>query len=326
MWTVLLVGLGQVGMQYDLYLDREKYTLTHASAFSKHSSFSLVGGIDSDSSRCQLFEKYYACAAFDTIEAALSTMQPDVVVIATPTQFHSSVLKKVLKHSKPTAILCEKPLSYHREEAQEMLSICSSKGCRLYTNYLRRSDPGVIEIKRRLARQLIQGPVKGVVWYSKGLIHNGSHFFDLMQNWLGKMQDFRLLSSGLDFCEHSEDCSPDIHIKFVQGDVFFLAAKEENFSHYTVNFVAQNGCLRYEQGGADIRWFPVIEDPCIKGYKILSADAEVIEHGMEHCQKHVADQLALSLMGQVSQICNGIEALSVLESLSLMREKCYEYS
>ena len=28
-------------------------------------------------------------------------------------------------------------------------------------------------------------PIKGVCWYSKGLLNNGSHFINLLEFWLG---------------------------------------------------------------------------------------------------------------------------------------------
>ena len=41
----LLIGLGQIGMGYDLLLD-DQFILTHAKAISLHKDFNLVAAVD----------------------------------------------------------------------------------------------------------------------------------------------------------------------------------------------------------------------------------------------------------------------------------------
>ena len=94
---------------------------------------------------------------------------------------HSLTLKEVLAHSTPKLILCEKPLAYDLDEAGEMVEACESAGVKLFVNYMRRADPGAIEIKARIESGQIATPIKGVAWYSKGFLHNGSHFFNLLE-------------------------------------------------------------------------------------------------------------------------------------------------
>jgi len=316
-FTALIVGLGQIGMGYDLTLDPDEHILTHARAFQRHPEFRLVGGVDPAQSRREAFEAAYGIPSFEDIESALGALQPDVVVIATPTTMHGVAVRAVLQSGRPQAILCEKPLSFDIVEAREIADSCTARECRLFVNYMRRSDCGVVEVKRRIEEGLIGFPTKGVVWYSKGLFNNGSHFLNLLEYWLGDVTGFRVIENGRLW--NGLDPEPDLALSFQRGTVFFLGAKEENFSHYTAELLASNGRLRYEQGGEKIIWQGAIRDPAFDGYTILDPVKECIATDFARVQWHVADQLAASLNGHQSQICSGIEALQTLETLAAIR-------
>ena len=199
-----------------------------------------------------------------------------------------------------------------------MLQACKSKGCQLYVNYPRRSEPGVLEVKRRLVGGRIACPVRGVVWYSKGLFNNGSHFFNLLEFWLGGMSRFKIIESGRHVGKHA-DPEPDLHVTFRNGAVDYLAVREEWFSHHEVNLVAPNGCLRYEQGGRKIGWQEVVPDLAVPSYSVLSDSIEIIATESARSQWHVVDQLAACLDGLPGEICTGTEALQTIEALTNIR-------
>ena len=97
----MIIGLGQIGMGYDLALDPAKIVYTHARAFSVHPLFELVGAVDPAKKQCDLFKQHYAQPAYPTIASALQEQIASVVVIASPTTQHSLALKEVLAHSIP---------------------------------------------------------------------------------------------------------------------------------------------------------------------------------------------------------------------------------
>lgn len=312
----LVIGLGQIGMGYDLGQGPDQ-VLSHARAFRQHPGFELVAGVDPDPERRRVFEELHGCAAYTDLESALKETRPEVVAIATPTQLHGDVLRKVLQRAEPRAILSEKPLSFDLGEARAMVEECATRGCMLYVNYMRRSDPGAIEVRRRLEEGSIGSPVKGVAWYSKGLFHNGSHFLNLLEFWLGEVTGFRIVDSGRLW--NGTDPEPDLRVTFARGAVFFIAAREENFSHHAVELVAANGRLRYEHGGKRIVWQAADPAQSLAGYTFLSPTEELIQTGMSRYQWHVADQLAASLDGRQAQICSGIDALRTIETLAEIR-------
>lgn len=312
--SVLLVGLGNIGVGYDIHVDLSQRIYSHARAFSLHEKFTLLGGVDLDKNCRQRFEKRYQCPTYLTIKDALRVHQPDVVVLSLPTLLHGEALLCVLEQSRPKLLLCEKPISYNLEEAALMVEACCNQGVQLYVNYMRRSDPGVIEVKRRFDKGDIKSPIKGVVWYSKGFIHNGSHFINLLEYWLGAFQGSVMLNRGRSL--NGIDEEPDVMVSFEKGSVCFLAAWEEAFTHYTIELISPCGRLRYEQEGALIQWENIHVDPFFQGYTTLSHQKETIESGMECYQWHVVEQLALALGGQDACLCTGSEALQTLKTIN----------
>lgn len=315
--AVVIAGLGQVAMGYDLGVADPGTVLTHARAFSRHPAFRLAGGADPSAERRALFAEHYGAAADPSLAAVLAREKPDVVVIAAPTPLHGELLRETFAHAQPRAILCEKPLSYDLDEARAMVQVCEAHGCALYVNYMRRAAAGVREVKRRFACGAIHTPLRGVAWYTKGLIHNGSHFVDLLAHWLGPVTGFAVLRTGRWWDDDNPE--PDVRFDFAAGSVTFLAAREEDYSFYEVDLIAPNGRLRYAQGGARVVWHPAAADPLYPGYTVLSEAGEDIPSGSLTMQGEVAGQLAAALDGRPVDLCSGAEALATLEWLIKVR-------
>ena len=309
----IIIGLGQIGMDYDLDHDPRKIVYTHARAFSNHPAFELVGAVDPSEKKRNVFKKQYGKIAYSTIENALKAEQVSVVVIASPTEKHSLILKQVLAFFTPKIIVCEKPLAYDLDEAGEMVRACKTAGVKLFVNYMRRADPGAIEIKERIESEKIATPIKGVVWYSKGFLHNGSHFFNLLEFWLGSFVRAKILATGrvLD----NQDSEPDVEVEFERGKVVFISAWEEAFSHYTIELLSPSGRLRYDQGGEYITWQSTQKDPKISGYQVLKTNPEILVNGMDCYQWHVVDQLADAIANKPISLSTGSQALATLEAM-----------
>jgi predicted dehydrogenase len=247
----------------------------------------------------------------------MATLRPDVVAVATPTRTHAAVIESILAAGSPTAILCEKPLGSDQTAARSIVEAARKRECLVFVNYIRRAEPGALEVKRRLSDGRIGHPVKGVVWYSNGLFNNGSHFLNLLQDWLGEVLGHRLVASGR--MSGETDPEPDVMVRFARGEVCFLAAREEHFSHCTVELLAPNGRLRYEQSGQLILWQQAIRDPVYRDYTVLDPVGQTIQTDFARTQWHVADELAAALDGKPARLCSGDEALRTLESLTAIQ-------
>jgi predicted dehydrogenase len=308
------VGLGQIGLGYDLFVDKDDAIYTHSRAFTKHPAFKLIGGVDSSEKRRELFKMHYQLPVFNTVSNALKNLKHvDIVVIANPTVEHGKTLSEVLACIKPKIILCEKPLSYSLGEAKKMVDACNLAGVKLYVNYMRRAAPIAIEIRNWIQRGEINLPIKCVAWYSKGFLHNGSHLFNLLEFWLGGYLRSKLISAGRLW--DPEDPEPDVCVEFERGSVVFISAWEEAFSHYTLEILSPSGRLMYAQGGAQITWQKVELDPNFPGYRGLSGAPDFLGDDMSRYQWHVVDQIGNILAGNSSTLCTGDQALATLQAM-----------
>lgn len=317
-WNALIIGLGQIGMGYDLDLPQDAFVYSHARTLHLHPQFNLVGAVDTGARERDTFQKLYHAPAYASIEEALKYHAPDLIIIAAPTALHCELTLRVLNLCTPRMILCEKPLSYSLAESRKILDLCVEKNVRLYVNYMRRSEPGALEVKRRIDCGGIAGPVKGIAWYSKGFLHNGSHFFNLLEYWLGAAKEFGLINSGRALPDG--DAEPDVRVTFEKGEVVFLAAKDENFSHNAIELIAQNGRLRYENGGRHIEWRSVGIDENLKAYTFLTESPEEIPSELNRYQWHVAEQMANALMGSEAYLCEGSQGVQTLKTMNSILE------
>jgi predicted dehydrogenase len=319
-YSVGLIGLGKIGMGYDFALDSDQFTLTHARAFARHKDFSLIGAVDPNGDYRRKFKEKYSVPAYETIEDFCEDISPDILVVACPTEFHKEVIEKSLKVIKPRVILCEKPLAYNSDDAKKIYQMCKDFNIALYLNYVRRADPVINEIKNKIINGVIAGPYKVIVWYSKGLMHNGSHFIDLLNFWFGGLGSLQIINNGRSY--GGQDGEPDFSMSFNKGLAIFLATKDENFSHFSVEILASNGRLYFGSNGM-YTWQGICRHPQLSDHIQLDATKEEIMVGSSHYQYHVVNQLHNILSNLPSSLCNGDDGLKgvlLIESILKSRK------
>ena len=316
---VLIIGLGRIGMGYDLELNQDQYVLSHARAFSLHNDFELVGGVDLDPIRCQQFNDRYGCKTFNSVRSAVKEASPSLVVVATPTDSHYTIIKEIISLIAPSTILCEKPIAFDIEHAREIVQTCRRNNCHLFVNYMRSSDVGVGEIKKRFNDGTIQTPVNGMVWYSGGLLNSASHLVNLCQRLLGDVIATQIVDKGINYL--SKDPDPDFKVRFKTGEINFLALRDQAYFHNTIELLAKNGRLRYEYGGEEIVWQASSTNKVFSGYTMLMHEYEKFRSDFFRIQWHVADQLSNFLSGKIADICDGNDALITLEVLAGIKSK-----
>ena len=315
----LVIGLGNIGMLYDYEKDSNSQFYTHAKTIYSHPRFELLGAVDPDSNRRSMFESKYKAPAFDFLHRALQDLSPDLVVIATPANTHFEVFSEVVSNKHVRTILCEKPFSTDPQSAREMVELAELYNVQLFVNYMRRADPGFIEIRKRIETAQITLPIKGTCWYSKGLFNNGSHLFNLLEFWIGKLQTANILSKGREWGE--VDPEPDFHVTYDGGSVVFQSGWEEHFTHNTIELVAKSGRLRVEDGGHILLWQGIKPDSNFSGYNILDLSCEKIESELKRYQWNVFEMLDKAISGFDHTLCTGAQALQTLMSLNQIASK-----
>lgn len=294
-------------MGYDLVSVDQDTVLSHAKALALSSEFELCCAVDPNEERRHTFQSKYKAPAYSSLDEALQSHKVDLAVVAIPTESHSGEIQQLLRVSKPKAILCEKPIAYTLEESRALVSECEKSNVSLHVNYMRRSEPGALEVKRRIDQGTIAGPIKGVAWYTKGLLHNGSHLINLCEFWLGRATSFSIISKGTSLGEY--DATPDVSIQFEIGSVLFLANQEGKFGYHAIELLASNGHLRYDRSGHAVNWTPAVDESNPPVQKSLSVASEAINSQMVRYQSLVLENLALHMSDMPAHLCSGLQAL-----------------
>lgn len=293
-------------MGYDKKFPQKQYVQTHARALHIHPGFFLAAGCDPDKSKRREFFLRYKKPVFCRPGDLFKKIRPQVVVIASPTSQHRSSLAAAICLKEVKAVLCEKPLGDDLAESIQMVKSCKKNQKKLYLNFIRRADPGILEIKKRIQTGKIQKPFKAVVWYSKGLLHNGCHYLDMLTFLFGSIQAAGIIPKGIS--EPTITGSPHCRFDFKAGSAIFIPANEKNFSHHTCEVLARNGRLRIEANGT-IFWQAANSKPQSLGHRALDEHGESILGNMSKYQLNIANQLYHAMQGKKNTLCSGQEAL-----------------
>lgn len=189
-YRVAIVGLGNISLLYDY--DRDDVTWTHVKAINKNENFTIIAGIDPVFENRKLFSQCVKAPSYSKLDDFYSDHVGgvDVVVIATSTNNHFSTYKSIVSRQdqiKCDLILLEKPLVSNEVELGSLIELMSTSPFTM-VNLFRLYQSQLNEYLVRLSRSVI---FDIQVTFSKGLIHNGIHFFTLLNKYFGDCKDFR---------------------------------------------------------------------------------------------------------------------------------------
>jgi predicted dehydrogenase len=312
-FSAAILGLGQIGQGYDYEASDDSLILTHASAYHHHAGFELVAAVDPDPEPRERFVRKFGLPAYADLKSLISGHRPEVFSLCVPTPQHGEVFQEIIPCG-PLAVLCEKPIALGLPEAREMVRLAEAQQVALLINYIRRFEPGGAALKEAIRRREFGDIYKGVAWYSKGIIHNGSHYLDFLRFLLGEVTGLQVLAAGREW--PGQDPEPDVCLHFGEIPIYFLAAREEGFSAGSIDLVGTGGLIHYHDGGERLEVRRVQPDPTYPGYKILSKP-ERLPGDMKRYQWHVVDHLYRHLTGKTA--LNG-DGKSATETLAVIQK------
>ena len=120
----------------------------HAEAYVNHPEVNLIAVCDPNPEKAHQLAKRWHCQAYESLEELLEKEKIDIASIASPTETHISLGKKLLQAG--VAILCEKPLSRDAASAYDLRSFARSTALSCGVNYNRRFAKGYQIAKERL--------------------------------------------------------------------------------------------------------------------------------------------------------------------------------
>ena len=140
----VVVGLGRIGFGF------------HAPAITKNPGFQLAGVADPLPERRTEAAAKWSIPSFESLEAMLDAVRPDVVVVASPSEFHAGHALAAYAHG--AHVLCDKPVARTVAELDTMLAAARAAGRRFLAYQPARLVPEVRALKALLGRGLL-GPI-----------------------------------------------------------------------------------------------------------------------------------------------------------------------
>jgi predicted dehydrogenase len=290
MLDVLIVGAGNIAGGFDDLRAQESLPFSHAGAYRRHGGYRLGACVEPDAARRQHFmERWQVEEGFGSIEEALaSSRRYDVISICSPTATHDAAIEAAVA-MKPRLIFCEKPVTPSLERTLAMSARCTDAGIPLVVNYSRRWDPFV----RTLGTQIREGKWGAVrsasAMYTKGVLNNGSHLFDLLGLLLGPLS-VQAAGRPIDDMWSDDPSVPAMLLARNGIPVSVSCGFAQDFALFELQIVFEAGIVSREDGGFSWRLRHVVDSETFQGYRGLDRG------------ETVAGTLAQAMLGAVEEI------------------------
>ena len=162
---------------------------THTKGFlkavSERDDANLVAIWDDMEPRGQGFSEEYGGDYSNNLDAVISRDDVDGFIVCAENSRHLPLLEAAIPTGKP--IFCEKPLALSLGEVERAGELCWDQGSKLAVNLFRQFDPSHREVAS-LVQEGDLGRIQSVhCYYGKGLLHNGSHWLDLLRYLFGEV-------------------------------------------------------------------------------------------------------------------------------------------
>jgi len=287
---VLIIGAGYIGAFNDK--PNSENILSHAHAFTIHKGFNLVGFVDKDIEKAKKAAILWSTSYFETIEDAFKKFRIDIACVAVPDDVHYPILMEILDLPLKFVFI-EKPITKTLPEAKNIIEKYSSKKISCAINYSRRYVPEFLNIRSKIFNRDYGNFLGGVGYYTKGLIHNGSHLLDLLQFLIGDVKEANPIQKEYDF--YQDDPSISAVLNFGKNKFFFIKILDfKIYDIFEIDLFFEKKRLRLIDSGNKIEEYCVRNNPVLKRYKNLVKISEYktsLNKAIYHAAQNIYDFL-----------------------------------
>lgn len=303
----VIIGCGNVAGGYDEV--GGKTVNTHAGAYKYSPETQLIAASDIDVSVAKIFcEKWEIDNCYSDLNEMLDKEKPDIVSICTPDKTHIQILKQVHMHPCVKAVWCEKPLATDVDEAKKIVGIFKQKKILLAINYTRRWDKE-FQATGQIIKNGKLGKIQNVVlYYTKGICHNGSHAINLFKDWFGPLTNCKIFDGFVDFSVEDPTCNA--RAIFGETPVFLLGFDEREYTIFDMDILGTRGRIQIIR--EKINYSTVRSDPEYDGYKMLFTNDKIQNDKNISAIQEALNNIVCAVKKGESLICDGEDALETL--------------
>jgi len=309
-YRAAIIGCGKIGSEF-ADDPRIKDIYTHAGAYVHCPDTELVAVCDNDRvklEKCK--ERWHISGGYSDYEKMIADTEPDIVSVCTPDQTHFDVIRTILTTSKVKAIFAEKPLALRVKDAEDLVNLAEKKGVVLAVNYSRRYAEKYCELKDYLHSDTF-GDIQTIDgYYTKGTVHNGTHWFDLARFLIG---EFKRVKGFDNRKEKNNDPTFDAYTEFTNGACAYLhACDETKFSIFEMDILGSNGRIYIKDTDNIIEIYRITDSPYYSGYHTLYL-SDTFTDIMKDALLHAVEDIVQCLQTGQTPKCSGLDAVAALK-------------
>lgn len=317
-----VIGCGKIGSGFadDPALAGDVYT--HAEAYVRCPTTELAAVCDRDPRVAALCaSRWNVGESFTDAQELLAEARPEIVSICTPDESHFELLRLALLAPSVRAVLCEKPLATELDQGEELVRLAHETGKTIAVAYVRRYAENMRALRGFFDEGRI-GAVRSVSgWYGNGVLHNGSHWFDLLRMLSGEVE---WVEAADRLCEGGSDSSLDVTLGLASSAVATLRAADNR--HYTIfemDLLGERGRVCIRNSGHTID--PYLAGPSERymGYTELASEGHDFGD-MRNMMLHAVDDLVDALESGRAPLCTVEDGLIALRIAVAARKSAAE--
>ena len=307
----IIIGFGKISYGYNEF--NKKNFLTHYKAIKFHKSFKLLSFIEPNKLRRSEYSKKLKIKGYEKLSSIKNKIFPDLAIIASPTNTHIKIIKEIItNHKSIKTILCEKPFGNNYKLSKKILAECKKKRVKIFVNYIRISDPGVIKTKR-IIKKFFSKSTKGVVFYDGSTLNQSSHLINLLQYWFGKVYKVLKIESDKYL---KKKLGMNFMLKFKNANIFFIGLNIKKYTYMSIELISKKGRLEYQDRGANITLQRTEKDKVFGEDFMPEKKSIKIVNDINNYQLNVLKQLLLELTGKKNFLCSGDNAIETLNIIN----------
>ncbi len=271
MFRSMIVGLGQIGLLYDLDEKRCKPS-SHTNAYVKSEKFNVVAASDPFPERETVLHQFSPKTLFyNDTTSMLRSHEVDVISICTPPSSHFPLIKEIISTTNTRVIFCEKPVVNNMNEARLLSDLLKESGRILIPNLSRRWNNGMQRVYELIQDKTFGSLVKINLRYTRGIMNTGSHMFDLASWFAGKIERVLVIDRVQTSADSDGEASYSFQFKTEHGISGFAEAFNDEFYYmFEIDLYLEKGKIEISESGNKIHYYRKDKHPLFSGFSGLS--------------------------------------------------------